>query len=272
VLALGRVFDELMRRAPVIAGEAVGFAGNLEALARGRRFLDEDLNRAWQPQRIEALRDRDPRTLPVAEEAELVELHDALQDVIADARGPVYFLDLHTTSSPSAPFGLASDTPPNRSYATAFGVPIVLGLGDHIDGVLAEYASGQGWITMDFEGGPHEDPASIDHHESAVWIALGAAGLLAGNGAQQVEFHRRKLAEATRGIPRVMDIVDRHPIARDDEFEMLPGFENFQPVRAGQPVARDRGGDICVARNARLFMPLYQGQGDDGYFLVRPLP
>jgi succinylglutamate desuccinylase len=125
---------------------------------------------------------------------------------------------------------------------------------------------------MDFEGGPHDQPSSVAHHEAAAWIALGAAGLLADDCGPQVESHRRRLAEATSGIPRVMEIIDRHPIATGDGFEMLPGFENFHPVRAGQPVAHDCSGDVCVARAGRLFMPLYQGLGDDGFFLVRPLP
>ena len=48
-----------------------------------------------------------------------------------------------------------ADTPPNRSFARVFDVPIVVGLAEHLDGVLTEYASGLGWIAMDFEGGPH---------------------------------------------------------------------------------------------------------------------
>jgi succinylglutamate desuccinylase len=52
---------------------------------------------------------------------------------------------------------------------------------------------------------------------------------------------------------------------------MLPGFENLQPVTAGQILARDRKVDVVAAEAALLFMPLYQEQGYDGFFLTRPI-
>src|SRR5690606_19080983 len=59
-----------------------------------------------------------------------------------------------------------------------------------------------------------------------------------------------------------------------DRFEMLPGFRNFQAVERGELLARDAHGDIRAAERGRVLLPLYQGQGDDGFFLtrdVRPL-
>jgi succinylglutamate desuccinylase len=271
LLALRRVFDELGRQRPGFAGELVGIAGNLGALDRGQRYLAKDLNRVWDPDLIETLRNRDPHTRPTAEDTELMELHGALRGASADSRGPVYLIDLHTTSSRSVPFGIIGDTLASRSFALEFGIPIVLGLEEHVDGALAEYAQEQGVITMGFEGGPHDDPASIDHHEAAIWIALGAAGNLAGEGRRRAAPHRRKLAEATSGIPRFMEIFGRYPIAPGDAFEMLPGFGNFQPVRTGQLVACDGDTAVRIQQAARLFMPLYQSLGDDGFFLARPV-
>jgi hypothetical protein len=49
-----------------------------------------------------------------------------------------------------------------------------------------------------------------------------------------------------------------------DEFAMAPGFANIQPV-----VARDRSGEIRADEDCLLVMPLYQGKGDDGFFLGR---
>jgi succinylglutamate desuccinylase len=265
VTALQRVFARLRDEAPPFAGDLVGFAGNLAALDRGRRYVDTDLNRLWRADRIASAR----AACTCAEDAELVALHDALHRAASERRGPVHLLDLHTTSAPSPPFGLAGAAAAHRAFAAAFGVPVVTGLFEHIDGVLADYAARQPWISMDFEGGPHDDPASVDHHEAAIWIALAAAGNL--GGAPDLDPHRRRLADATRGIPRGLAIVDRHPVAPDDGFAMLPGFSNFHPVRAGEVVARDARGAVRVAADGRLFMPLYQGQGDDGFFLARPL-
>ena len=60
VLALQRVFEQLRRLCPAFAGELVGLTGNLTALARGRRYVDTDLNRMWLGDRIEARFDRFP--------------------------------------------------------------------------------------------------------------------------------------------------------------------------------------------------------------------
>jgi succinylglutamate desuccinylase len=271
VIALRQVLAELRRVRPAFAGELVGLTGNLTALDRSRRYVDDDLNRMWLPDRIEPLLNGTPDHAGGAEDREVVQLHDALHAAAGDARGPIHLLDLHTTSGPSAPFGLLCDSPANRTFALAFGVPLVLGLDQQIPAALAVYASDQGWITMDFEGGPHDDPSSVGHHEAAIWIALAAAGNLVGDERQRADSCRRHLAEVTGGLPRLMEIISRYPVSPGDGFEMLPGFDNFHAVEPGQIVAHDRAGAVRIAEPARLFMPLYQGQGDDGFFLTRAL-
>ena len=87
----------------------------------------------------------------------------------------------------------------------------------------------------------------------------------------RAERSMRLLAGTTDGIPRFLEIVSRHAVTPRDGFTMLPGFGNFETVRSGQLVATDRSGGIRVRRAARLFMPLYQDQGNDGFFLVRPV-
>lgn len=61
----------------------------------------------------------------------------------------------------------------------------------------------------------------------------------------------------------------RHNVAPDDAFVMRPGYTNFQVVRRGDAIADDRNGPVAVIEDARLLMPLYQAQGQDGFFLVR---
>ncbi|MHC4710499.1 MAG: hypothetical protein ACYTA3_08760 [Planctomycetota bacterium] len=246
-LALHRVLAKLRRLRPAFAGELVGLSGNLAALARSRRYVDTDLNRMWLPARIEALLRGKPKHATGVEDRELVELHDAMHAAARDSRGPVFFLDLHTT------------------------VPLVLGLEQQIKGALAVYASDQRWTTMDFEGGPHDDPTSVDHHEAAIWIALAAAGNLPDQERWRVDPYRHRLAEATGELPRLMEIISRYPVTPGDGFEMLPGFDNFHAVQSGQVVAHDRDGAVRIPQPARLLMPLYQGQGDDGFFLTRPV-
>jgi len=61
----------------------------------------------------------------------------------------------------------------------------------------------------------------------------------------------------------------RHAIAPEDAFQMEPGFRNFQPVRRGQVLAKDRRGKITARESGLILLPLYQKLGDDGFFLGR---
>src|SRR6266576_1158262 len=55
VRAAEAVFERLERERPAFRGELVAIGGNLAALAENRRYLDQDLNRLWLPERIQAL-------------------------------------------------------------------------------------------------------------------------------------------------------------------------------------------------------------------------
>ncbi|MBK6950183.1 MAG: hypothetical protein IPH16_20770 [Haliscomenobacter sp.] len=62
------------------------------------------------------------------------------------------------------------------------------------------------------------------------------------------------------------EIIWRHPVEPEDQFRMEPGFQNFDPVRIGQRLATDRNGPVLAKVDARILMPLYQAQGEDGFF------
>ena len=50
---------------------------------------------------------------------------------------------------------------------------------------------------------------------------------------------------------------------------MAPGFSNLAREQRGQVLARDRRGEIRAPRDGMVILPLYQGQGDDGFFWGR---
>ena len=52
---------------------------------------------------------------------------------------------------------------------------------------------------------------------------------------------------------------------------MRPGYENFKPVGSGEVLAKNTAGNIRSPEAGRILMPLYQEQGEDGFFIVRPL-
>ncbi|NJN26908.1 MAG: hypothetical protein HC819_13470 [Cyclobacteriaceae bacterium] len=52
---------------------------------------------------------------------------------------------------------------------------------------------------------------------------------------------------------------------------MKAGYVNFQHVDKGEILAHDNHGPVASTRNAHIFMPLYQDQGCDGFFLVQEI-
>ncbi|WP_419163711.1 succinylglutamate desuccinylase/aspartoacylase family protein [Candidatus Palauibacter sp.] len=279
-VALKRVLDELSGSGLPMRGDLVGLRGNLPALEAGTRFIDEDLNRIWQRERVatvlESLRPggaaREGAGLPMVGSAELAEQRDllaAIQEESRRARGPIYVLDLHTTSSDSAPFTTLGDTLQNRELALLLPVPMVLGLEEQIDGAMHQYFDRLGWRSIGIEGGQHTAASSIEAHEDAVWILLEAIGLIEAGSRSGPEDRRARLARRAEGLPRVLDVRYRHVVSEDDDFRMRSGFRNFDRVRAGDEIGADRNGAVRTERAGRVFLPLYQRQGDDGFFIVR---
>ncbi|HSR40938.1 MAG TPA: succinylglutamate desuccinylase/aspartoacylase family protein, partial [Longimicrobiales bacterium] len=269
ILALRRVLDGVERIRDHVGGEFVAVSGNRGALARGRRFLHSDLNRVWTDERIRSLRAIAPGEELRDEAAEQRELLEVLDAVDARARGTVYVLDLHTTSSVSGPWATIEDTLPSRAFALKFPIPIVLGLEEQVDGTLLEHASRSGHVSMVFEGGQHGDPVSVERSEAAVWVALAAAGIVPAERAPGVAESRERLARDSAGLPRVLEMRYRHAILPTDDFRMDPGFVNLQPIREGEVLGRDRRGEVRAPEGGRVLMPLYQEQGEDGFFVVR---
>lgn len=270
VFAAERVFSRLPELGLSICGELVAFAGNVGALNRGQRYVTHDLNRAWTDAKVEAVRHQDPAT-DDAEDAEHRELLACLDAAIARARGEVFLIDLHTTSAAGTPFVLFGDTLRQRAFGAHFPLPIILGLEEQVDGVLSQLMTKRGCVTLAVEGGQHADPASVDALEACIWVGLDAAGLA---NRQTIEPWSRaqRLLEARRGgLPHVMEVLHRHAIRPEDQFKMEPGFANLATAPKGRLLARDANGDIRAETDGVVMLPLYQGQGEDGFFWGRPV-
>ena len=262
-LALRRFFQKIASR-DGFGGRVIGLAGNRRALVRNRRFLDRDLNRIWIPERM-------AEESSAVEHDELLEIAQEIRAVLETCTGRTYFLDLHTTSGPGPAFALLEDTLPNREFAFEFPVPIVLGGEEELPGTLVQYLCDLGVTTLGFEAGQHEDPVSVDRAEAAIWIAMEAAGIVERGTRPEVAEARRTLTESSRSLPRIVEMRYRKPVDPDDQFQMAPGFASFQTIEEGQLMAHDREGPIKAATDGFLLMPLYQEQGQEGYFIVRPV-
>ena len=269
VLGLQRFFQHVEATGMKLAhGQIVAFTGNRKALAVRKRFLDQDLNRHWAPERVERLRGtRDPLS---GEDEELRELDVEISAVCRDAHPnyPVFLLDIHTTSGTGGAFANLEDSLPNRDFAFALPVPVVLGLEEELSGTLTSYWNGEGLITTGFEAGQHDEPEAVERANAAVWIALTATGLL-DEDCEEVQAAQRRLDEEHRHLPHVLEVRYRHAIRPEDAFAMDPGYVNFEPVEAAQPLATDHRGRVMAPQAGRILMPLYQKLGADGFFIVR---
>jgi succinylglutamate desuccinylase len=267
IAALQRVFATIEAREISLRGRFVGLAGNLQALAIGKRFVARDLNRLWRSPDVASWSSATADGVP--EHVERRDLYRAIHSYIDRASGAVTVIDLHSASAPSAPFLIFGDALRNRELAKQFPLPLILGLEEQLEGTLMEYVTGIGHCSIAIEAGQHDDPTSIDHHEAAIWLALEFAGLLTADEVPDAARHRELLARAAAGVPHILEIVYRHQIEPEDAFLMRPGFRNFEEVARNEHLADDRRGRILSPSRFRLFLPLYQGLGNDGFFLAR---
>jgi len=268
VTAARRVLGRLRASGVSVAGEVVGVVGNVRALAAGQRYLAHDLNRQWTADRMAAAR---AAANEVPEVMEVIELAGAIDDVLARARGPVFALDLHTTSAAGIPFAVVGETDHHRVFADHFPLPGIVGLEAQLEGVLTGHLSRLGCVTLAVEGGQSQSAEALASLEAAITIALSAAGVAA---REQVPGHaaaRELLSRARGDLPHLIEVVARHEVLPEHGFRMEPGFANIQRTGAGTLLARDGGGEIRAPFDGLVLLPLYQPQGADGFFYAREL-
>ncbi len=265
VCAIQEILRTLEERDLPIYGEILGLAGNLSALRLGDRFIDRDLNRMWSREEIES----ELNAEECHEVAERTALLAEIEAAIEGARGPVVFVDLHSTSAFGAPFSIIGDTLQNRRIAFSFPVPVILGMEENVEGALLGYFGERGHMAVGFEGGKHDDPLTVRHHVAAIWLTLIAAGALRRSDLpDSVEIYTL-LASAGRGLPGVIETRYRHHVEERDRFRMREGFGNFDRVQKDELLAYDRDGPVHAPEAGLIMLPLYQGKGQDGFFLGR---
>ena len=266
--AAGKVVADLEAAKPAFRGEIVVLAGNLRALERNVRYQHRDLNRVWTPERIRRFRETGAANGGCPEDLEQQELLEEIDRILHELRGDAYFLDLHTSSANGCPFLTVGDTLRNRRFARNFPLPLILGLEEQLEGSLLEYLNNRGMITLGVEAGQHDDPSSVDRFVAAIWIALVTSGMIREDLVPDLHRFRNLLASTCVDIPGVVEVRFRFAIAPQDRFRMQSGYSNFRQVRKGDLLATDRDGEIRAILDSRILLPLYQGQGDDGFFLV----
>lgn len=263
VKALEKVFTELEKTKPEINGRLIGLRGNVAALEKGQRYIDEDLNRTWKEDDIKN------RTTETREQKEMFEIIDILEQYPEKDFSKRYFLDCHTTSSDSAPYISVQDVHDNDSWAHRFPTYIVRGFSDIVYGAIDHYLSRIGITGFTFEAGQHENKASVENHEGMIWLYLKEACDL---DLQKISCYPEcvnRFKEDNSPDQKTFEIIHRYEIKKGEEFKMESGFKNFQKIEKGELLAKSNGKEIRSEWNAYIFMPLYQSQGNDGFFVIQ---
>lgn len=270
VVALIEVMDEIKRTQPKIRGSIYAIVGNMSSLEKEQRFEKEDLNRIWTKERVQNV-DKGLYTDDElnADEREQLELYRIGKQIFKKHAHQVYCIDLHTTSAPTVPFITLNDTLINRDFATKFPVPVIIGIEEFIVGPLLSWVMEIGYPSLAFEAGEHYSEKSIKYHKAFVWLSLVHGGLIREEEAPEFGKHHLILAASNSDHGRVFEVYHRKGVTPDENFEMKPGYANLQPVVKGEPLAHNIDGEIRSPEDGRVFMPLYQSQGSDGFFLAR---
>lgn len=266
VEAMRRLKPQLDALKNKLRGRVYFVAGNTRALAKGVRYIDLDLNRAWT--REDMANVSTAELCRKSEGMELTELDQIFDHILVTARNEVYVLDLHSTSADGVPFATVGDTLRNRHFAQLFPVRILLGIEERLEGTMLEYLNNAGCVTLGFEGGSHTSEDTVKNHEAMIWLALVNAGIIWEEDVPRLDISHEQIKAATHG-GRILEVRHREEVKPEDEFEMKPGFNNFDPVIKGDVVAYNKRGDVKVPESGLLLMPLYQTLGEDGFFVVR---
>ncbi|MGB0390628.1 MAG: aspartoacylase [Salibacteraceae bacterium] len=270
VFALNEVCKHITNNSIPLNGSLYAISGNLCALPDGNRFCDIDLNRIWTRKKITDLVDL-KKDASTKEDTQLLEILKEIKEIVSRAEGPIYFIDLHTTSSESCPFIPINDTMANRSFAQLFPVPTVLGIEEFLDGPLLSYINEIDHIALGFEGGQHDAKDSIKHHIGFVSLVLLYSGLINKGAIPDYQKYVKSLELASAKDKGIYEIIDRYEIKDNQKFQMKKGFRSFDAIQKKQPLAVYGQRSVNARYSGKIFMPLYQAQGEDGFFIIRSI-
>ena len=131
--ALERVF-QMLEEEPIknpafqFAGRLIGLRGNLRAIQQGKRYLEKDLNRQWNPANIARIQQTKQEDL-IAEDLEIKEIIELVYAEIANYQPKkLIVLDLHTTTATGGIFVVVTDDKNSVQIGTELHAPVIKGL------------------------------------------------------------------------------------------------------------------------------------------------
>lgn len=269
IFALKHVMRELKLQQRSILGEVYAIAGNLRALEKNVRFLDEDLNRIWSPEKVKHIQQKKEELK--GDENELFELHELLSEILKKSASPLYFIDLHTTSSETSPFVVLNDSLLNRKFASNYPLPIVLGIEEYLEGALLSFINELGYVSLGYESGQHDEVSAIKNCIDFIHFTLGLTESVNLSKSEQTIL-KSMVLKSGKVSNKFYEIYYQYNIEKGNDFKMLPGFVNFQKIPKGKDFALDNDYILKAKGDRQIFMPLYQDQGSEGFYYIRSIP
>ena len=257
------VLDELLRDGfqPRRGRLTIGFL-NLAAFARfdaaqptASRFIDEDMNRLWDPSILGSDRD----SIELARARELRALFDEVDILV----------DLHSMLWPSEPLILSGPTEKGRAFARTLGIPsMVVSDHGHSSGPrLIDYSlfanPGDSRVACLIEAGPHWEPSTVETARAAVQSLLRSTGM-AKPAAVAAPEPRIRSAEVTRVVT-----------AATGSFNFTQAFRGGEIIRDRDTLIGHDGADEIRTPydDCLLVMPsLRPSRGHTAVRLARMLP
>lgn len=269
VRAVKEVLMMLEDTAATFRGKVVAVRANRTALQRKVRYIDEDMNRLWFPSIIEQIRSEPEHALSSSERVEIKQLLQVLDRLEAAESRTTILADIHTFSARGSMFTLPNRAPEQLELLSKMYAPMVLGIGETLRGTALKYYHNKGIVSFALEGGQHENRLTPHNITASLMLLLESAGCIDQAHYPEIPNFRDHLQSQTRHLPVQTELVYQHIIEEGDNFVMRPGYHNFQPITKGEWLATDREGKIRAQCDGYVLMPLYQNQGNDGFFIIK---
>lgn len=269
VEAAENVFDMLKDVHPEIYGRLIIVKGNLTALEQGMRYINEDMNRLWFPSIIDRIQNTPEEQIDSNERREMKFLLTIFEKILRRSEHPVFLVDVHTFSAEGNMFSITSSEPRQRKLLSKLHVPMVFGIEESLRGTALSYYQRQGFVSFGLEGGNHQNELTKYNITASLILFLQAVGSIEKQYVSKIKEYEEHLKSHTQQLPVETELVYQHIIEPGDEFEMRPGYRNFQPIKEGEWLANDKDGKIVARCDGYILMPLYQSQGDDGFFVIQ---
>lgn len=214
-----------------INGEIILLIGNPNALKEKKRFLDTDLNRIFHLKFTKPLNREEKRALE-------------LSKILADTD---YLLDIHSTGKPSIPFVYCKNTKEHFELAKIFETKYTVTSSSDFKAQKTTVSSDNfvdehGGIGITFETGWNKDFATFKKalQKSKEFLS-----------SLEIAFRKTKVHKSKSTILEVQEYL----IPKTKDFILNKDFNNFELVKANEPIAKDGTNSIKRTYNSYIVFP-----------------